>query len=336
MGPSGRRGFGDSGFNSVAVDSSGNVYAAGNINGTGTYDFGNGVTVAGATTADGSRNAAAVLVKYDFSGAAQWATAVVSSSPSPGFASVAVDSSGNVYAAGTTAGTGVYDFGNGVAAAGTASYGSALLAKYDPGGIAQWARTLSADSSGPGLIGSGFSSIAVDTEGNVFVAGAIDEGTYDFGDGVTAMGAGGYPTATSMGPAGPYFVLTAKYDASGNAEWARTLNAGGSNSSLSSVAVDSAGNAYVAGSLLPGPFHSTGTYDFGGGVVITTGTQGMSDHIALVKYDSAGVAQWAHSSMNGDYRGCVRLGARGFRGLGVCGRLHRWAAFGRFRQRRYH
>jgi hypothetical protein len=90
----------------------------------------------------------------------------------------------------------------------------------------------------------------------------------------------------------PLFVLTAKYDASGTAHWARTVSPGGSNSYLNCVA-DSSGNAYVGGAV-----HSTGNYDFGDGVAITSGTERMGYYLALVKYDSTGVAQWAQSSTN--------------------------------------
>ena len=73
----------------VAVDSSGNVYAAGYTNGD----------------LDGS-NAGGwdlFVVKYNSSGTKQW-TQQLGSSGGDGAYGVAVDSSGNVYAAGTTKG----------------------------------------------------------------------------------------------------------------------------------------------------------------------------------------------------------------------------------------
>ena len=56
-------------FSSVAVDSSGDIYAAGYIGGRGLFGFGNQVT---ATVAylDGSN---ILIVKYDSSGAVKWA-----------------------------------------------------------------------------------------------------------------------------------------------------------------------------------------------------------------------------------------------------------------------
>jgi hypothetical protein len=69
-------------------------------------------------------------VKYDSSGTAQWAWSVSSGSDDSGFGSVAVDGSGNVYAAGGIYGTGTYTFGTGVSAQGTGSGYNVVLVKY--------------------------------------------------------------------------------------------------------------------------------------------------------------------------------------------------------------
>ena len=287
-------GDGDSSFYSVTLDSSGAVRVAGEIDGPSTYDFGNGVTATGVFTGAESQlpTPSALLVEYDSSGTAQWAHAVTAGYPSSTFSSVAVDTEGNSYAAGSIAGTDTYDFGNGVAITGTGgngpiageSVGSFALVKYDSSGIAQWARTSTA-----GPTAAGFNSVAVDPSGNVFAAGYIQEGTFDFGNGVTAAGTtvGGDFTGT----AGSEYVLLVKYDSTGTAQWARTVNPGGSNSYLNSVAVDLSGNAYVAGAV-----HSTGIYDFGTGATLSTDDRDVGYYSALVKYDPSGVAQWVHSS----------------------------------------
>ncbi|HQF79157.1 MAG TPA: InlB B-repeat-containing protein, partial [Spirochaetota bacterium] len=102
-------------FNSVAVDSSGNVYAAGYQSRTGSFTYGPGVSVAGS----GSSNV--VLVKYNSSGNALWAKSVTAGTSESRFNSVAVDSSGNVYAAGYQRGTGSFTYGPGVSVAGSGS-----------------------------------------------------------------------------------------------------------------------------------------------------------------------------------------------------------------------
>jgi hypothetical protein len=165
-------------FDSVAVDSSGNMYAVGYIYGTGTYTFGTGVSAAGTY---GSSNV--VLVKYNSSGTAQWARTVSAGSSESRFSSVTVDSSGNVHSAGHIYGTGSYTFGTGVSAAGSSSGTNVALVKYDSSGTAQWTHTVSRGS------GSQFSSVAVDSGGNVHAAGHIyGTGTYTFGTGVSAAG----------------------------------------------------------------------------------------------------------------------------------------------------
>ena len=105
--------------------SDGSVYAAGYIAGTGTYNFGNGVTATGTSSGENI-----VLVKYDSSGVAQWAQTVTAGSDESSFTSVFVASDGSVYAAGSIDGTGTYNFGNGVTAAGTYAGGNIVLVRY--------------------------------------------------------------------------------------------------------------------------------------------------------------------------------------------------------------
>jgi hypothetical protein len=116
----------------VTVDASDRVYAAGAVDSTGTYNFGNGVTV---STADGQQRYYAVLVEYDASGLARSARSSVNSGSSADiFDCVTLDSSGRLYGAGVIAGPGRVDFGNNVAligAAATTSPGwSSLLVRY--------------------------------------------------------------------------------------------------------------------------------------------------------------------------------------------------------------
>jgi len=118
-------------FYSVAVDSSGNVYAAGYQNGTGSFTYGEGVSVAG-TYSGGYYSRNVVLVKYNSTGTALWAKSVTAGTNESLFNSVAVDSSGNIYAAGCQDGTRSYTYGEGVSVAGSYSYGAnVVLVKYD-------------------------------------------------------------------------------------------------------------------------------------------------------------------------------------------------------------
>ncbi len=256
-----------SAFSSMAVDSAGNVYAAGFIGGAGTYDFGNNVMVTSTATIQYSTIEQAsnvVLVKYSSSGVPLWAQTVTSASGPSGFASVVVDSAGSVYAAGGIASAQDYDFGNGVNATSTPvgdpvaaqECGSVVLVKYNSSGIAQWAQTCS-------FGGSGFESVAVDSVGSVYAAGYVmGTQSYDFGNGVTATGISG--PNVNCGVAGPESLVVVKYDASGIAEWARTVST--ARTSGLSLAISSSGSVFAAGNRL------------------------------LVKYNSSGISQSANSA----------------------------------------
>ncbi|HQH30505.1 MAG TPA: InlB B-repeat-containing protein, partial [Spirochaetota bacterium] len=178
-------------FNSVAVDSSGNVYAAGYQNENGSFTYGPGVSVAG-TYSGGDYGYNVVLVKYDSSGTALWAKSVTAGNNYSQFYSVAVDSSGNVYAAGYQKGTGSFTYGEGVSVAGTYSGGyysrNVVLVKYNSTGTALWAKSVTA-----GTNESLFNSVAVDSSGNIYAAGCQD-GTrsYTYGEGVSVAGSYSY------------------------------------------------------------------------------------------------------------------------------------------------
>jgi hypothetical protein len=258
-------------FIAVAVDGSGNVYAAGQQTGTGTYDYGNGKTATGTFT-----NTNVVLVKYNSSGTPQWAKSVETGPSASSFYAVAVDNAGNVYAAGRQTGTGTYNYGNGKTATGTNSTNSVVLVKYNSSGTPQWAKSV---ETGPST--SSFAAVAADNAGNVYAAGGQDgTGTYDYGNGKTATG-----TSVSN-------VVLVKYNSSGISQWAKTVETGTSTSSFAAVAADNAGNVYAAGSQ-----SGAGTYNYGNGKT-ATGTYSVSN-VVLVKYNSSGTPQWAKSVETG-------------------------------------
>lgn len=257
-------------FNSIAVDANGNMYAAGYVKGTGTFSFGGGIHIIGASSRDDRPGL--VLVKFNSSGVAKWARKVTPAPDRSELSSVAVDAGGNVYVAACLLGTEAYDFGGGVTA-----FGDSVLVKYNSSGVARWARTVREryiPKYGSWGIGS---SVAVDAAGNVYSVGQIfNPGTSDFGGGVTARG------SDLTG----YDEVVVKYDPSGVAQWARTVTADPKSYSLyTAVATDARGNVYAAYD-----FSEPGIFGFGGGV-IATATYGPN--VVLVKYDSSGVTQWA-------------------------------------------
>lgn len=166
-------------FRSVSVASDGSVYTAGSIDGTGTYNFGNGVTTAGMFSGINI-----ILVKYNSSGIAQWAQTVAAGSSKSRFSSVSVASDGSVYTVGSVDGTGTYNFGNNVTLNGPYNASNILLVKYNSFGIAHWAQTVTEGSNK-----SSFTNVSVASDGSIYAAGFIyGTNNYNFGNGVTASG----------------------------------------------------------------------------------------------------------------------------------------------------
>ena len=262
-------------FESVAVDAGGNVYAAGFISGTGTYTFGPEVTAAGS-----SEHHNAVLVKYDNAGNAKWARTVNTGNDYSAFHSVAVDAGGNVYAAGYVSGIETYTFGPGVTVEGSSTVWNVVLVKYNTAGNAQWARTVETNFETD--LYSGFMSVLVGSDGSVYAAGYVHGAGATFG-----------PDVWTLGSNLDGNTVLVKYDSAGNAQWARTVSTGNDRSAFDSVAVDAGGNLYAGGYI-----YGTDTYTFGPEVTAA----GSSEHhnAVLVKYDSAGNAQWARTVSSGD------------------------------------
>ncbi|HRP70342.1 MAG TPA: hypothetical protein PLY93_12480, partial [Turneriella sp.] len=264
-------GSGESQFNAVAVDSSGNIYAAGYQKGSGSYTYGSGVSVAGSASGTYYN---VVLLKYNSSGTAQWARSVTSSSYTSRFNAVAVDSSGNIYAAGAQPGTGS-SYGSGVFVKGSYGGTNIVLVKYNSAGTAQWVR-----SATDGSDSSEFNAIAVDSSGNIYAAGTqVGTGSNTYDTGVSVAGSGGMN------------IVLVKYNSAGTAKWARSVTSGGAQSEFYAVAADSAGNIYAAGRQ-----NGNASYTYGSGVSVAGGA---SDNIVLVKYNSSGTAQWARSVPSG-------------------------------------
>ena len=267
-------GYADASLYSLVTGTDSSVVGAGTINGYATFVFSTLVT-AEVGTYSGDNG---VLVKYDGSGTPKWATAV--SVPILGstskFVSLATSTTdGSLYAAGSVNGAGPFDFGNGQTVAPSFIGNSVLLVKYDSAGHAQWSTTVSGgvDSNDD----SSFSSVAAALDGSVYAAGFVySDRTFDFGNGKTVTGSA-YDTGVLV-----------KYDSDGAAQWVQ--NPVAYSSSYTSVMVAPDGSVYAAGDILS---DGTGTVDFGNGVAVGVGPS--TNAAVLVKYDSAGAAQWART-----------------------------------------
>ena len=277
-------------FESVTTDTDGNIYAVGLQDGSDAVSYGNGVSTIGPQS---GFNENAVVVKYNANGEAQWARTPVSAPNRSVFLAVAVDHNGNVYAAGYQAGDGEFDYGNGVTVASAANVtfpGNMVVVKYDSAGVAQWARTVTSVSSNQtsANLNSRFNAIAVDPQGNVYVAGRIGDGEYGLSkDGEDSV------TVSPGGVGSPdWHSVIIKYSPSGTPQWANSVNIGFStsggnarDSEFNAIVVSNMGKVYAAGYQRNNHTYTYGETPDGESVQI----EGIGlRHMTIVQYDSDG------------------------------------------------
>jgi uncharacterized delta-60 repeat protein len=232
---------GSDGASAVAVDSQGNVAAAGFTTNEGTgFDF--------------------TVARYSPGGDLLWQKSINGTANSADIAvSVAVDGPGNVIAAGTTrnAGTG----------------GDFTVMKFNPDGVSLWQQALNGTSSGDDFA----ASVAVDGQGNAVAAGSTANAGADHDMTVAKFGPDGLPlwvrsfhgSANGFNEADSVAVdaqgniaaagrtqndganldfTAAKLDPEGDLLWVRTLDGNPSrNDNAAAVAVDAQGNVVAAG-----------------------------------------------------------------------------------------
>ena len=176
-------------------------------------------------------------------------------------AGVAIDSSDNIYITGTSEGTNI--FGKNVTSGTTRDI---FVAKLNSSGVVKWVYTAGGTGADRGR------KIALDSSGNIYVAGYY-ENTVDFG--------GGNITSN-----GSWDAFLLKLNSSGTFQWVKSY--GASNNDLGrDVAIDSNDNIYLTGNF-------RGTVDFGGGDV--SSNPSTNAYIFLVKFNSSGVFQWVYTA----------------------------------------
>jgi uncharacterized delta-60 repeat protein len=252
--------------NAIAVDKDGNVHVTGGItrNNTG-IDY--------------------TTYKYDNNSNRIWKKTYNGPGVGPDMATaITLDAEGNVYVTGRSVGSETGD--------------DFATVKYDEDGDTKWVKRY----NGPGNGRDRASAIAVDNAGNVYVTG-VSVGGDEFGD-----------------------YATIKYDRDGNTKWVKRYNGPGNDLDLASaIAVDNAGSVYITGrSFGSGSFtdYATIKYDANGNelwvvryngpangydhanalaldalgnVYVTGGSQNFNffEDYATIKYNAAGVQQWA-------------------------------------------
>ncbi len=257
--------------NSIAVDSSGNVYTAGYFIGTADFDPGPGTTNLITVSAPNVFNYDVFVSKLDSSGNFIWAKSFGGSSLDWGTA-IAVDNSGNVYTTGFFEGTADFDPGIGVTNLTAVDYEDAFVSKLDSTGALIWAKSFGAWGTS---FGERDISITVDNSGNIYTTGFFRD-TADFDPGAGT---------TNFTSAGGNDIFVSKLDSSGNLVWAKVFG-GTTNEQGFSISVDNSGNVYTTGFF-------RGTADFDPGVGVTNLTAvGYADAF-VSKLDSTGALIWA-------------------------------------------
>jgi uncharacterized protein (DUF2249 family) len=178
--------------------------------------------------------------------------------------SIGVDAAGNRYVSGSFSGAADFDPGPGTQTVISAGSTDIYIAKYDASGNYLWIKRIGSTAS------ETINAMSVDAAGNVYLTGNFS-GTVDFNPG---------PGTQNLIAVGNGDIFFAKYDASGNYAWAKSI--GGTNLDAgTAITLDGAGNIYVAGQF-------SATVDFDPGA----GTQNLSSSgngdIFLAKYNAAG------------------------------------------------
>lgn len=249
--------------NTVAVDGSGNIIIGGwflnsNVN------FNPGGTPvlrsSAGTTSD------MFLAKYNNTGILQWIVATGGTTSTDAVNGVAVDASGNVYAAGNFSGTGVNFNPNGTSTTFSANATDAFLAKYNSSGVLQWAKTAGGSGSDRGRC------VSVSPAGNVYYGGQFVGTGINFNVGGTAL------PLTSLGT-DAFFI---SYTSSGTLNWGMAIGGIGSDDMKGFAIDNSRGKIYTAGqysglNMNFDPLNSTGTTQTTTGVDVVLARYNMSN-----------------------------------------------------------
>jgi hypothetical protein len=209
----------------VATDHDGNVYLAGTTFST------TGISSNGFQNASGG-SSDAFLVKFNSAGNRLWATYYGGPGSDEGYR-VSIDANGNIYLGGFTTST------SGIASNGFQNaYGGggydAFLVKFDSTGSRSWA-TYYGGSGDEMVLYAGDIGVETDAIGNVYLAGLTSS--------ASGIASGGFQNTYGGGSADGFLV---KFESSGGRLWS-TYFGGSDNDRAYDVAVDAAGNVYIAG-----------------------------------------------------------------------------------------
>lgn len=247
----------------IAADNSGNCYVTGQYKGT-------SITFGGTTLINPSPASDAIfIVKYDATGNVVWAK-----SGGSGYGTgVGVDINDNLYTTGIYFGASI-SFDTVTASGGGG--GDMYVVKHNTNGNALWVRSTNGSAFEGGF------SLTADEDGNSYIAGAF--GSTDLVIGTDTLSTSGNNDA-----------FWAKYDANGNALWAKS--GGGSGYDVGTdIAPDPAGNYFVVGNF------TSDSMTFENTTIVNDTTNGSQD-VFIVKYDANENIEWVTNAggLGGEY-----------------------------------
>lgn len=245
----------------VGADAAGNVYAL-------------GIRTDPAATANNDWHD---VLKFSPAGALTWTRSVATRHALSG-GDLAVDASGNVYAAGTFQGVVDFDPGNRTQLFASGVNYAGFVLKLTSAGNYGWASTFYGQGSGSTAGFSAAQSVALDGAGNVIVGGYYGN-SVDFDPG---------NRTTTLPADGKAFLV--KLNNKGSLAWAKALVRGeaGSFAYIYSLAADATGNIYATGNFY-------GTVDFDPGTGTHSRTSSGGSDVFVMKLNSAGAFQWAET-----------------------------------------
>ncbi|MCB9511792.1 MAG: SBBP repeat-containing protein [Deferribacteres bacterium] len=261
-------------WSEIAVDGSGAIYLTSSFFDTMTLGAGE----ANETTISSAGSEDIFIAKYTTDGILLWAKQAIGVERNRS-TEIGIDSLGNSYISGFISGAATFGAGEANEKTLTAEGASdVFIAKYAANGELVWARQAG---------GEGFTSgqgIAVDNSGNSFVTGWLGTRT-TFG-----IGESNETTISTVS----IDIFLAKYDPNGAFLWVTQSNSN-SNVSASRVALDAAGNSYVAGT-----FEGSATLGSGEANETVLTPAGFSD-IFIAKYDNTSQLVWAKTAGGRQY-----------------------------------
>jgi len=217
------------------------------------------------------------LVKYAPDGAVLWArnASVISwnvthqGSMSP----VAVDAAGNIYVSGAFRDYAIFGSDTLYPHGTPGNDYDIFLAKYDPNGNMIWVKSYGGESWDYAM------AISTDANNNLYITGFYSSDTLTFDS---------FHITNSYDTLGSTDIFLAKFDANGNALWAKSI--GGTDFEQAwSIAVDNSGNSFISG------FFDSPKFIIGND---TLNHSGYQDNLFIAKFDTNGNTLWANTATN--------------------------------------